>query len=177
MSWLATHGIGVIKDTDAHLKIKAIAGSARIQPVDSESTKGVVHFTIPSPAGSNSNLKDIQLDFSSHSATVETINIYLANSSIFSKIDLQKLDSFNLTLDNGIPYNGKGISVAVGLQFDNKDSHLDFQSVGIQLTWAPRRLEIWRVCCIGIIAQVHRSNGRRQWECSLDLGIDAKPSF
>lgn len=134
MSWLATHGIGVIKDTDAHLIIKATAGSARVQPVDSESTKGVVHFTIPSPAGSSPSLKVFQLDFSSQSATVETITIYMANSSKFVATDLQKPDSFTLPLDNEPPYNGKGISVAVGLQFDNKDSHLDFQSVGIQLT-------------------------------------------
>ncbi|KAI1657623.1 hypothetical protein F4813DRAFT_70263 [Daldinia decipiens] len=133
-TWISTHGIGAIKDSTSSFSITADKGSALVKPTSPNELSGWIHFTIPSPPVNNPNLKVVAVDFSSQSATVDSVAIYLANSVKFKEEELQKGQSFTLTISSTQAiYQGKGISVSVFVQFDSVASNLRFQSVGIQV--------------------------------------------
>ncbi|KAI2777519.1 hypothetical protein F4815DRAFT_290148 [Daldinia loculata] len=133
-TWISTHGIGAIKDSTSTFSITADKGSALIKPTSPNELSGWIHFTIPSPPVNNPNLKVVAVDFSSHSANVDAVAIYLANLVKFKEEGLQKGQSFSLTINSAqAVYQGKGISVSILVEFDSVASNLRIQSVGIQV--------------------------------------------
>ncbi|KAI1806578.1 hypothetical protein F4811DRAFT_135552 [Daldinia bambusicola] len=134
-TWISTHGIGAIKDSTSSFSITADKGSALVKPTNPNQLSGWIHFTIPSPPVNNPNLKVVAVDFSSQSASVESVAIYLANAVKFREDGLQRGQSFNLTIPNSpaVLYEGKGISVSIYVEFENVSSNLRLQSVGIQV--------------------------------------------
>ncbi|ROV89113.1 hypothetical protein VMCG_09861 [Cytospora schulzeri] len=134
-TWLSTHGIGAIKDSHSTFSIAADAGSAIVHPTDANDTKGWIHFTIPSPPASSPNLRAVAVNFSSHSATVERVQVYLANSLVFDESNLQMTTHYTSDIASAAStvYKGKGIAVSVYVEFDNLNSKLKFQSVGVQV--------------------------------------------
>ncbi|KAI8963669.1 hypothetical protein F5Y11DRAFT_140971 [Daldinia sp. FL1419] len=133
-TWISTHGIGAIKDSTSTFAITADKGSALVRPTNATELSGWIHFTIPSPPVNNPTLKVVAVDFSSQSATVDSVAIYLANLIKFKEEGLQKGQSFTLPINSTqATYQGKGISVSIYVQFDNVSSNLRFQSVGIQV--------------------------------------------
>ncbi|RYP40662.1 hypothetical protein DL767_001520 [Monosporascus sp. MG133] len=133
-TWLSTHGIGAIKDTNSTFVITADAGSASVNPSSASQLTGWIHFTIPSPPNTNPNLKTLAVDFSTQQATVDQVQVYLANDQVFSKTNLQKGQSFQLSIaSTSAVYNGKGVAVSVYLKFNNVNSTLNFQSVAIEV--------------------------------------------
>ncbi|KAI1465548.1 uncharacterized protein F4812DRAFT_128337 [Daldinia caldariorum] len=134
-TWLSTHGIGAIKDSNSSFAIVADKGSALVKPTDPNALSGWIHFTIPSPPVNNPNLKVVAIDFSSQSANVEAVAVYLANIQKYKEEGLQRGQSFTLSLPSNpqVLYQGKGISVSILVQFDNISSNLRLQSVGIQV--------------------------------------------
>jgi hypothetical protein len=133
-TWLSTHGIGAIKDTTSTFTISADKGSAVVRPSDATKLSGWIHFTIPSPPANNPNLLAVAVDFSSQSATVETVSLYLANLVKFTMTGLQKGQSFTLPISGSQAlYQGKGVSLSILVEFENIGSSLRFQSVGVQI--------------------------------------------
>ncbi|KAI1642121.1 uncharacterized protein F4817DRAFT_310721 [Daldinia loculata] len=133
-TWISTHGIGAIKDSTSTFSITADKGSALVKPTSPNELSGWIHFTIPSPPVNNPNLKVVAVDFSSQSATVDAVAIYLANLVKFKEEGLQKGQSFSLTISSAqAVYQGKGISVSILVEFDSVASNLRIQSVGIQV--------------------------------------------
>ena len=131
-TWLSTHGIGAIKDSQSSFSITADKGSALIKPTNPSQLSGYIHFTIPSPPVNNPNLKAVAVDFSSQSASVDTVLVYLANNEEFKKENLQRGQSFQLDISD-VAYGGKGIALMILVNFNSVDSTLNFQSVGIQV--------------------------------------------
>ncbi|XXH00826.1 hypothetical protein Hte_007177 [Hypoxylon texense] len=133
-TWISTHGIGAIKDSSSSFAITADKGSALVRPTNPNQLTGWIHFTIPSPPVNNPNLKEVAVDFSSQSASVDTVAVYLANSVKFKEEGLQKDQSFILQITStSAVYERKGIAVSIFVQFDNVGSNLRLQSVGIQV--------------------------------------------
>lgn len=133
-TWLSTHGLGAIKDSSSTFTITADTGSALVKPTSANELSGWIHFTIPSPPATNPNLQTIAIDFQSQSATVETVAVYFANMQKYKGDNLQRGQSFTLTLASGSAiYDGKGIAVSIYVKFDNVASTLRFQSVAVQV--------------------------------------------
>jgi hypothetical protein len=131
---LSTHGIGAIKDSGSSFTITADKGSALVKPTNANQLSGWIHFTIPSPPVESPNLKNVTIDFHSQSATVETVAVYLANAQKYREENLQRGESFTLSIaSQQAIYNGKGIAVSIMVQFDSVSSKLQFQSVSIGL--------------------------------------------
>lgn len=132
---LSTHGMGAIKDSNSTFTITADRGSALVKPTDANHLEGWIHFTIPSPPATDPNLKSVTIDFSSQSATVETVAVYLANMQKFKEENLQKGQSFTLDIASvrRVTYAGKGIAVSIFVEFSSSASNLRFQSVAIEV--------------------------------------------
>lgn len=133
-TWLSTHGIGAIKDSDSTFSITAESGSAVVKPTRGDNLTGWLHFIIPSPPVNNPNLKNLAIDFATQGASVDSVAVYLANNEIFKKNKLQKGQSFELKIiSSEATYEGKGIAVSVFLKFVSVNSTLDFQSVAVEV--------------------------------------------
>ncbi|KAI3319122.1 hypothetical protein HD806DRAFT_510048 [Xylariaceae sp. AK1471] len=133
-TWLSTHGIGAIKDSDSTFSIVAESGSAVVKPTQANQLTGWLHFVIPSPPVTNPNLKTLAIDFSTQGATVEGVAVYLANNEIYTKNKLQRGQSFTLKiLSAESTYDGKGVAVSVFIKFTGVTSTLNFQSVAIEV--------------------------------------------
>ncbi|KAK3984672.1 hypothetical protein QBC44DRAFT_336571 [Cladorrhinum sp. PSN332] len=129
---ISEHGFGAIKDSGSTFTIVADKGSALIRPSNTNQLTGWIYFTLPSPAPGYTGLKNVTIDFSSQSAYVDAVNIWLANRKVFSAENLQKTSSWTEDIAAGqAVYQGKGIAVAVYVEFDSLASALRFQSVSI----------------------------------------------
>ncbi|KAK9776311.1 hypothetical protein SCAR479_06923 [Seiridium cardinale] len=133
-TWITTHGIGAIKDSKSTFEITVENGSGVVRPTTATDLRGWVHFTIPGPPVDKPVLKIAQIDFSSQSASVETMQLYLANRRVFDEGQLQKTSSFDLDISSSKAiYQDKGIALSLELVFNNVGGALRFQSVGIQV--------------------------------------------
>ncbi|KAF2969125.1 hypothetical protein GQX73_g4409 [Xylaria multiplex] len=133
-TWISTHGIGAITDTDSSFTITAASGSALVKPGNSGQLSGWIHYTIPDPPATNPSLITLAVDFASQSAFVQDVAIYLANVEKFKRTNLQRGQSFEESIvDQKVVYNGKGIMVSIKVEFENMGSSLRFQSIGIKV--------------------------------------------
>ncbi|KAI0437069.1 hypothetical protein F4803DRAFT_571352 [Xylaria telfairii] len=133
-TWISTHGIGAITDSNSTFAITAEGGSAIVTPKNSTQLAGWVHFAMPNPPATSTTLQLLAVDFSTQSATVEDVAIYLGNRQALSLTNLQKTTSFTESIaPQGATYTGKGIAVSIRIQFDGMGSKLRFQSVSIQV--------------------------------------------
>ncbi|KAM0812940.1 hypothetical protein AB5N19_12931 [Seiridium cardinale] len=133
-TWITTHGIGAIKNSKSTLEITVENGSGVVRPTTATDLRGWVHFTIPGPPVDKPYLKIARIDFSSRSASVETVEIYLANTRVFDEGKLQKTRNFDLNISSTRAiYQDKGIAMSLEIEFENVGSSLHFQSVGIQV--------------------------------------------
>lgn len=136
-TWIATHGIGAIKDSASSFSIAAEAGCGTVKPTNKDERSGWIHFTIQSPPPGYPFLKGVEVDFSSQSATVEKVEVYMGNDLVFGRDLLQETGSFHRAFDaqaSSIRYTSK-IAVSVYVEFEVDDEHakIRFQSVGLQI--------------------------------------------
>lgn len=105
-----------------------------IRPTNPNILTGWIHYTIPSPPPNNLDFKKVRVDFSTQSATVDAVEVYLSNAQKFKQDGLQQGQSFELPIAAGqATYGGKGITVSIKVKFEAVGSHLEFQSVAIQV--------------------------------------------
>ncbi|KAK4158754.1 hypothetical protein QBC43DRAFT_248868 [Cladorrhinum sp. PSN259] len=129
---ISEHGFGAIKDSSTTFTIQADKGSALIRPTNNTQLTGWIYYTLPSPAPGYTGLKNITIDFSSQSATVDAVQIWLANRKVWDAENLQKTSTFSEDIATGqATYSGKGIGVGIYVEFDSLASTLRFQNVSI----------------------------------------------
>lgn len=125
--------MGATKDSDSSFVVKAVGGSAVVQPTKAAEKQGWVFFTIPSPPDDYPNLKTVEVAFSSQTATVDAVSVYIANIQKWSQSNLQQTSTFDTDVSSvSASFDKKGIAVAVQLTFENLNSKINFQSVAVE---------------------------------------------
>lgn len=134
-TWLSTHGIGAIKDSNSSFSITAENGVALIHPTSANDKSGWIHFTIPSPPADNPNLRAVTARFSTSSATVDKVRVFLGNNTAYSRDSTQETDSFTygISSTSETVYKDLGIAVSIWVDFDSVTAKLKIQSVGVQV--------------------------------------------
>ncbi|KAK2594351.1 hypothetical protein QQS21_007952 [Conoideocrella luteorostrata] len=130
-AWYTTHGLGAIKDTESGFVIAADSSSAKIRPSNLKELAGWIHYCIPNPGPNRPTLSKLRVDFSSQSATVDKVKLSFANEEKFKADDLQMTSSFQKDIRETPAYTNKGIEISVYIAFDNLNSWIKFQSVGV----------------------------------------------
>ncbi|KAK4183778.1 hypothetical protein QBC35DRAFT_507317 [Podospora australis] len=135
-TYLATHGFGAIKDSNSTFTITTVTktGSAVIKPTDPNELSGWIHYTIQSPSADQPNLKTAIVDFSSQSATIETVEIHMAQKNAFVADNLQATQAITLPITGyagAVTFNGKGLALSVYIVFSSLSSSISLQSVSI----------------------------------------------
>jgi len=130
---LATHGIAAIKDSESTFKIVASSGTGLITPTSATELKGTILFSIPPPNPNNPTLSSYSVNFSSQTATVNSVKIYLGNAVAYTENNLFHTSSFTGTIGTTPAplYQGQGIAIALEVTFENLGSSLRFTSVSV----------------------------------------------
>ncbi|KAE8154181.1 hypothetical protein BDV25DRAFT_136107 [Aspergillus avenaceus] len=129
ITWISSAGTSVMKDAKSSFEIFVEESGETVRPTDPNSKEGAVHFSLPSPQV-NKTLTEITVDFYPRNVCIQKVVLSFANEEVFSKAQLQRISSFKLACGE-IPYQGKGITVTIHLEFDQVGSAITFQSVAI----------------------------------------------
>ncbi|KAI1475445.1 hypothetical protein F4774DRAFT_396927 [Daldinia eschscholtzii] len=131
--WVSTHGLGAIQDSTSTFSITAEDGTALVRPSHPDQLSGRLYFTIPSPSPKHTNLKAVAVDFTAQTATIDAVDVYLADLVNSKNSGLNKDKSFALDFPTEVVYKGKGILVSILIQFKDVSSRLMIESVGIEI--------------------------------------------
>ncbi|KAK4183779.1 hypothetical protein QBC35DRAFT_507321 [Podospora australis] len=141
-TWLSTHGVGAIRaqDTTAFVLYTNERGSI-LKPTNANELKATVYFTLPSPPSRTTEMTSVAIDFSSQTARVDALRILSGIEELWEKKLLGKTDEFRLPIPNKDRANisstvaeGKGLALAVTVDFESVHGEIEFRSVGLQVS-------------------------------------------
>ncbi|EMT67788.1 hypothetical protein FOC4_g10005897 [Fusarium odoratissimum] len=106
-------------------------GSTTMKPRSATELSGWIHF--PMPGGTSGEcLDNLMVDFTSQSATIKTVMVYLGSANVFEEGNLGKTETFTVSMSSRkILHSGGGISVSIEVEFETVEAWLSISSVGI----------------------------------------------
>ncbi|KAK4168224.1 hypothetical protein QBC43DRAFT_284864 [Cladorrhinum sp. PSN259] len=124
---ISVHGLGAIKDsrTSDTFTVQGDKGSALIRPTNVNRLTEWIYYALPSPPPGYTGLKNLTIDCSSQNA--------LGNHHAWSTGNyFQQISTFTQNIPSGqAAYAGKGILVAIYIEFEVIAASLTIQSVSI----------------------------------------------
>ncbi|RYP40661.1 hypothetical protein DL767_001519 [Monosporascus sp. MG133] len=137
-AWLSCHGAGAIKASDNSFVITANSAGALIRPTNANELKGTILFPLPSLPQNVSHLVKVAIDFSSQTAEVDAVTIMSGGDQVFQKNNLEKTQEFTVNCGTSVAADqrGKGLVLAVALEFETISGRLKFRSVELEVAGA-----------------------------------------
>ncbi|KAH7193957.1 uncharacterized protein B0J16DRAFT_369992 [Fusarium flagelliforme] len=131
---LTTQGDTAVPEDRFSFDIETEEGNAIIRPTTPAWLIGPLHFVINTSSARNTDLSDVEVNFSGRSASVDSVVILQDGEKIFGEYHLEKPDSFVLSIPPGqATLSGDEITVSISVVFDEIVSNIKVSSVSVGL--------------------------------------------
>ncbi|KAK2594350.1 hypothetical protein QQS21_007951 [Conoideocrella luteorostrata] len=161
-TWVSSHGsAGTVLGQQSYFIHTLNETGSTIRPTQQAQLKCSVIFPLPTPPPHASHFTVIAVDFTAHDTLIDGVKLMSGNEVVYSKIWLQKNQSFRLKLPDGLrpSPDPMGLGLVVDILFDTVNSKLDIQSAGLKIaviapeqvktlgfdsgTWSTEQVRLW----------------------------------